>query len=65
VEGVAYAQVIIPGPLNCAAAGSRALLTLETPHHFVCSSYHQRDEVLDVIGDAFGTAVVNVDGSGF
>jgi len=38
-KSVADSQIIIPGPFNCAAAGSGTLLTLETPHHFLCFSY--------------------------
>jgi len=62
VEDVNDSHVVAPCPLDGAMAGSSAPLTLEPHNSFVCFSYHQRDEVLYVIGDALGVTAVNING---
>jgi len=51
--------IIIPAPADHAPAGCGTLLTLESPNPLCCfldQSWHQ---VLDIVGDALGTTVVD------
>jgi len=53
--------IVVPAPVDCALAGCSALLTLESSNLSHCFLYQSRHQVLDIIGDALGTAIVNLD----
>ena len=54
--------IIVPAPADRALAGCGALLTPESSYSFCCFLDRSRHQVLDIIGYALGTTVVDSDG---
>jgi len=52
--------IIVPAPVDRAPAGCGTLLTLESSYLLCCFLDRSRHQVIDIVGDALGTTVVNL-----